>query len=83
MITSEDITVYPNPSNGIFYIKNAPKDGEVQIYNQMGQRISSGVIENSDQPLEINLMQQVRGVYLVRISHSNKPLYQGRVTKIE
>jgi hypothetical protein len=82
-IAAEDIAVYPNPSNGIFYIKNAPKNGEVQIYNQMGQRISSGVIESTDEPLQINLMQQVRGIYFVRISQSNKPLYQGRITKIE
>jgi hypothetical protein len=77
------IAVYPNPSNGTFYIKNAPANSEVAIYNQTGQKISSDIIESEDEPVEVNLTQQVKGIYFVRITQSGKPVHQSRLIKIE
>jgi len=81
--TSSTIAVYPNPSKGVLYIKNAPKDSQVEIFNQVGQRIAAGTIEDIDEPAEINLTQNLRGIYFIRISQSNKSVYQGRIIKIE
>jgi len=78
---SNAIIVYPNPSRGVAYIKNAPQGGMVEVYNQIGQRVTAGAIENGS--AEINLLEQVKGVYFIKISQSGKPVYQGRVVKIE
>jgi hypothetical protein len=78
---SDGIVVYPNPSRGVTFIKNAPQSGTVEVYNQIGQRVTTSTIENGS--AEINLFEQVKGVYLIKISQSGKPIYQGRVLKIE
>jgi hypothetical protein len=79
--TSDAIVVYPNPSTGVAYIKNAPINGVVEVYNQIGQRIATNIIENGS--TEINLLSHAKGIYFIKISHSGKPVYQGRVIKIE
>src|SRR4029078_12135258 len=64
------IAIYPNPSKGIAYTKNDPKDALIEVYNQSGQRVAAGVVENG--AAEIDLVQHVNGIYVVRISLSGK-----------
>jgi hypothetical protein len=77
----KEIALYPNPNTGVTYIKNAPSNGVVEVYNQIGQRVTTSTIENGS--AEINLLEQVKGVYFIKISQSGRPVYQGRVIKIE
>jgi hypothetical protein len=79
--SSDAIVIYPNPSTGVAYIKNAPINGMVEVYNQIGQRVATSTIENGS--VEINLLSQAKGVYFIKISQFGKPVYQGRVSKIE
>jgi len=66
--------VYPNPSNGEFYIKVAP--GEMfsyRIFNSVGQLISelrNG--QETDVPILIDLKNQSRGIYFIEISTEKK-----------
>ncbi len=46
------ISVYPNPSKGISYISNAPKDAVVEVYNVVGQRVVAGAIESENGPAD-------------------------------
>jgi hypothetical protein len=78
---SNAIVVYPNPNRGVAYIKNAPQGGTVEVYNQIGQRVTTSTLENGS--AEINLQEQVKGIYFIKISQSGKPVYQGRIIKIE
>jgi hypothetical protein len=73
------ITVYPNPSKGISFVKNAPADAVLEVYNQLGERVGNGLTQGGS--AEVNLNQQGKGVYLVRISHSGRVVYQGRVVR--
>ncbi len=64
------ITIYPNPNNGHFNIKfNEPKDNiQIEIYNQLGQRVYKEA--NRDQKLihEIYFEPQAKGIYYITIN---------------
>ena len=61
----EAIVIYPNPSNGTFFINNSNKVYSMEIYSIIGQKIFS--IENSTQS-EITIPNSIKGTYLIRIS---------------
>jgi hypothetical protein len=56
------ISIYPNPNNGFFNIV-IPVKGTYNIINAIGQTISTFVIEEDNQQLEMNNLTQ--GVYYV------------------
>jgi hypothetical protein len=69
--TDKRFTVYPNPSNGEFYISRTAANGEglqVGIYNLNGQLVHDQWLESSEQPIHTNLET---GVYLVKTSGEN------------
>jgi hypothetical protein len=73
------ISVYPNPNKGISFVKNAPNNAVLEVYNELGERVGNGIMDGGR--AEVNLTQQGKGVYLVRISHSGSIVYQGRVIR--
>jgi len=73
------ISLYPNPNKGISFIKNAPKGAMMEVYNELGEKVVKGTVEGGY--AEVDLNQQLKGVYLVRISHSGKVVYQTRVVR--
>lgn len=60
------ISIYPNPSNGTFFInsKNALVGKEFKIYDLTGKLISSGFI-NQKQELNLNHLNQ--GIYVLKL----------------
>jgi len=61
------ITVYPNPSNGVFTIQSSVVSGKslVEVYNVLGEKVySQSSILNS--PVSINLKDSPAGIYFVR-----------------
>ena len=69
---NEAVKVYPNPSNGQFYINN--KLGlnltKAVVFDMSGRLISVFDISNSSNTKQINLTGLSKGIYLVNI-HSN------------
>jgi len=69
-----DLTLYPNPTNGIIYISN---EGSTESFNYTIMDIDGRIIEtetsiiNASAITEINLTGKVNGVYLVRIYNTN------------
>ena len=59
--------VYPNPSNGIFNLRN-PANGSYEIRNALGQLILSG----SDQTIDLSAHEN--GVYLVKFTESGESI---------
>jgi hypothetical protein len=59
-----DLTVYPNPFNGIINISSDNKI-EVEIFNILGSKIYTSVIENGK--TEIDLSVQSKGIYFIKI----------------
>ncbi|MFM9028694.1 MAG: T9SS type A sorting domain-containing protein, partial [Bacteroidota bacterium] len=60
--------VYPNPSNGVVYVKNTGNSSEatVNIINALGQTVYSNNFSNLDQ-VRIDLNGQSNGLYTIRI----------------
>jgi hypothetical protein len=68
-IGNSSLSLYPNPSTGIFYInsnENISGEFTVEVLNQVGQEVFSSPA-NTLNNFEINLQEQPAGVYLMRI----------------
>ena len=69
-VSRQDMSIYPNPSNGIFYI-DAPAIGEkatLTIYDISGKIIQSKMFNASaKQSLQVDLTKNPKAVYLIEI----------------
>lgn len=61
------ITVYPNPSHGIFNFNLTNNNGnyKVSIYNVLGQEVNTAIINTGN--TAINLSTQPKGVYIYKL----------------
>jgi hypothetical protein len=62
------LSVYPNPSNGTFYVKGLNEMENISVYNTLGQRVSS-ISTNGKNSASFEL--DMKGVYIVRFNYSN------------
>jgi hypothetical protein len=59
----KNIRIFPNPSNGIFYLSNRDAMHQVDVYNLIGEHILTQ--QNSS---SIDLTAQPKGVYIAKIN---------------
>jgi hypothetical protein len=66
------IQIFPNPSNGIFSIKNLNNQSQtVEIFNLMGERVySSG--NNTKIACDIDISNSPKGIYFVKVYDGEK-----------
>jgi len=79
--SSDNISIYPNPSNGIFIIERDGGRGtgdEVEIYNALGEIVFKTKIAN--EKTEIDLTANANGIYFVRVVSRDK-MYSAKITK--
>ena len=67
------ITIYPNPSDGIFHL-TLKNETEIEVYNIMGKAIYKTVTTN--QAATINLGKEAKGIYFVKIVDNGKIVYK-------
>lgn len=82
-ITLKDkISVYPNPSTGIFEVsaKEFGNDYEIEVYNNQGIIVKKIISQNNSITTQINLTGYPLGLYLVRIS-SGTESFTTRIVK--
>jgi hypothetical protein len=77
--SSETITHYPNPTTGIFYVKNAPKNSNIEVYNIIGERVFSGAAQTEDQ--EIDVSSRPAGIYIVKVHSEGQVVYWSKVLR--
>ena len=66
----EEMNVSPNPSNGQFVLNatfNSFKQGSIEVYNVIGQRVYEQSFSAQDLTLDIGLMNQAAGSYILVI----------------
>ena len=63
-------SIYPNPTKDLLFIRTDAKKLEVEISNLIGQVIVTTTISNGLQ--QINLANQAKGVYLVKLKNGQK-----------
>jgi hypothetical protein len=71
------ITIYPNPSNGIFTasIKNHEAGiANVEVYNIIGENVFNSKLATQNAQFSINLSGQPEGIYLYRVIANNGEL---------
>jgi hypothetical protein len=63
------ITVYPNPAHTALTISGTAQGQTIDIYNYMGQKISSLIVEGATQQLDLSTYE--KGIYLVQVIHAD------------
>lgn len=74
----QGISVYPNPSNGIFNLYTGSDISKIEVLNITGQAVYSDINIKAGTRV-MNLENQPKGVYLYRISDSNKVVKTGKL----
>jgi hypothetical protein len=59
----KEVVIYPNPSNGLFYLRSSSETDRAEVFNSLGKQI----LILKDKNLPINLSDQPDGVYLVKL----------------
>lgn len=78
IVNSEDLRIYPNPTNGKLTVEAAIREGEdlsIDIFDLLGQRVSSFIVTGPSGTYlrrEIDLGDQADGVYLLRLAGSEE-----------
>ncbi|HET6992249.1 MAG TPA: T9SS type A sorting domain-containing protein, partial [Bacteroidia bacterium] len=74
MNNSNDISIFPNPSNGIFNLNTKITKGEISIRNILGENIFQSQIINLNS--EIDLSDQPNGIYFITVKSETKSFTQ-------
>jgi len=69
----KNIIIYPNPNNGSFHfdIKNPKEKLQIEIYNQLGQRVYQATNIEQKVTNEIYFEPQSKGIYFIKIFDGN------------
>jgi hypothetical protein len=74
-----DFSVYPNPTQGVFYIKtDLTTEHEILIYNSLGQVIQRAKLNNES---KIDLTKEANGIYQVIILEKGKTVFSTKVIR--
>ncbi len=63
-----NVSVYPNPGNGIFTfnIQNASANSQLEVYNVLGEKVYSK-FTTANSPFTIDISNQAKGVYFYKL----------------
>ncbi|WP_136480735.1 BNR-4 repeat-containing protein [Cognatitamlana onchidii] len=67
---TQNTLVYPNPSNGVFYIKSNFQNLEYRLVNIQGQVIQSGMVSQN----KVDFLNHTQGLYFLELSNENNKL---------
>ena len=71
----QQYTLYPNPNNGTFVVKQSVADNKVvnlKVYNAIGLLVHQSEVAFVNGQIQIDLKQKARGVYLVCIGNNTE-----------
>ena len=63
----DTVSLYPNPSSEVFYVKGLQEDSQIKIYDFNGRSILATTINNNQ---SVNVSQIPSGIYLVNIKNN-------------
>jgi hypothetical protein len=73
------VSAYPNPTSGSFFLKDAPENSTIEVYDYQGARLLIGTVNESDQAIDMSELKA--GIYFVRVQAQGKTIYQTRMIK--
>jgi hypothetical protein len=71
-IPEQGLSVYPNPTSGIFTITSKSILSALEIYKMTGQLIYSDFKSNQQKSVAIDMTGQANGLYIVKITAGNR-----------
>jgi hypothetical protein len=74
-----EIASYPNPSNGIFYVRNAPKNAIVEVHSIIGEKVFSKDVQEEVE--EIDLGSRSTGIYILRVNHKGLVIHHEKIIR--
>jgi len=84
IVSSDQVDIYPNPSNGIFTVEVKSEalrtNSIIEVYNMMGQQVYSQLFPKGSIgttfhfPLSIDLSNNASGIYMLRILNTDGTL---------
>tara|TARA_B100001245_G_C22878297_1_gene422309 strand:+ start:360 stop:1673 length:1314 start_codon:yes stop_codon:yes gene_type:complete len=75
-----DIEVYPNPTEGSFFLRNIEAESlELTVYDADGREIIH--IQEAREGEEVNLKDQPKGIYSVQLEEKGEVLFRKKIVK--
>ena len=68
----DQLSIYPNPSDGIFRVSNESGLRQITVYNMIGKKVYTKIGSNREKLCEIDLTKLEKGVYFIEISDGTK-----------
>lgn len=75
----KSLSVFPNPSCGVFIIDTKFKVAELDIYNAMGEKAAPIIIQRGESNLTIHMSSHPNGIYLVRIKSEDGQILDHKI----
>jgi protein involved in ribonucleotide reduction len=72
------LSIYPNPTDGIFTIDNGNLPATIKLYNMLGQEVLTQTVNGKT---EININHLPQGVYNVRVFSEGKVVGNSKIMK--
>lgn len=73
------ISVYPNPTSDVVYVKGLTDKGSIKVYNMVGQLVIDKKVENN---LEgINMSSLAEGTYQIQVFSGDKSVFNTKLIK--
>jgi hypothetical protein len=76
---TDAISVYPNPTEGIVYIKGLTDKGTVRIFNAVGQLVLEKELQNSIEGVNMNSLAD--GFYQINIMKGDESIFNTKLIK--
>ena len=64
-----NISIFPNPTNGIFRILNETRISAIEVFNLIGKKVFSSTV--NQKKYEVDLTSQSSGIYLLKITNQD------------
>lgn len=68
---AEDLTIYPNPTQGAFIINGITQNSSVDVYNELGAKVKTMQVSDATTALSVDMSNMPNGIYFVRIIDSD------------
>jgi len=72
LTVSSAVVTFPNPTNGSFTVSGLTQGQVVELYNYLGQRLTSTLVDNTTMHFDIGT--KANGIYLIRIDNTDGSL---------
>jgi hypothetical protein len=76
---TDAISVYPNPTEGVVYIKGLTDKGTVRVFNAVGQLVLEKELQNSIEGINMNSLAD--GFYQIHIMKGDESIFNTKLIK--